>query len=116
MPLGSLSTLGLAGPNGTALIGELPAPADPAGGVSWAYALPGATRPPSSRTRTSTELRNIDLSGAASLTIMWGPRVGIKALWGESAPVLPHACGRTGGAPPIDDAILVMTITETFSR
>jgi hypothetical protein len=36
MPLGSLSTLGLAGPNGTPLIGELPAPADPASGVSCA--------------------------------------------------------------------------------
>jgi hypothetical protein len=36
MPLGSLSTLGLAGPNGTPLIAELPAPADPAGGVSCA--------------------------------------------------------------------------------
>ena len=68
MPLGSLSTLGLAGPNGTPLIGELPAPADPAGGVSCADALPGATKLPSSRTRTSIELRNIDLSGAASLT------------------------------------------------
>lgn len=32
MPLGSLSTRGLAGPNGTPLIGESPAPADPAGG------------------------------------------------------------------------------------
>ena len=44
MPLGSLSTLGLAGPKGMPLIGELPAPADPAGGVSCAYALAGATR------------------------------------------------------------------------
>jgi hypothetical protein len=70
MPLGSLSTRGLAGPKGTPLIGELPAPADPAGGVSWAYALPGATRPPISRTRTSTELRNIDLSEAANATLM----------------------------------------------
>ena len=34
MPLGSDRTLGLAGPNGTPLIAELPAPADPAGGVS----------------------------------------------------------------------------------
>jgi hypothetical protein len=49
MPLGSLSTRGLAGPNGTPLIAELPAPADPAGGVSCAYALAGATRLPSSR-------------------------------------------------------------------
>ena len=31
MPLGSLSTLELAGPKGTPLIGALPAPADPAG-------------------------------------------------------------------------------------
>jgi hypothetical protein len=49
MPLGSLSTRGLAGPKGTPLIAELPAPADPAGGVSCAYALAGATRLPSSR-------------------------------------------------------------------
>jgi hypothetical protein len=60
MPLGSLSTLGLAGPNGTPLIGELPAPADPAGGVSCAYALAGATKPPSSRIRTSGKLRDIE--------------------------------------------------------
>jgi len=40
MPLGSERTLGLAGPNGTPLIGELPAPADPAGGVSCAKACP----------------------------------------------------------------------------
>ena len=32
MPLGSLSTLELAGPKGTPLIGALPALADPAGG------------------------------------------------------------------------------------
>ena len=36
VPLGSLSTLGLAGPNGTPLIGVLPAPAVPAGGTSCA--------------------------------------------------------------------------------
>jgi hypothetical protein len=60
MPLGSLSTLGLAGPNGTPLIGVLPAPADPAGGVSCAYALPGATKLPSSRIRTVGEFRNIE--------------------------------------------------------
>jgi hypothetical protein len=60
MPLGSLSTLGLAGPNGTPLIAELPAPADPAGGVSCAYALAGATKLPSSRMRTSGELRDIE--------------------------------------------------------
>jgi hypothetical protein len=56
MPLGSLSTLGLAGPNGTPLIGELPAPADPAGGVSCAYAFAGATRLPSSPKSTSADL------------------------------------------------------------
>src|ERR1700726_2291723 len=60
MPLGSESTLGLAGPNGTPLIAELPAPADPAGGVSCAYALAGATRLPSSRMRTRCELRDIE--------------------------------------------------------
>jgi hypothetical protein len=62
MPLGSLSTLGLAGPNGTPLIGVLPAPADPAGGVSCANALPGATKLPRIRTRTSTKWRDIELS------------------------------------------------------
>ncbi len=60
MPLGSLSTLGLAGPNGTPLIGALPAPADPAGGVSCACALPGITKLPSSRTTTSGKLRDIE--------------------------------------------------------
>jgi hypothetical protein len=60
MPLGSLSTLGLAGPEGMPLIAELPAPADPAGGVSCAYAVTGATRPPSSRMRASTEWRDME--------------------------------------------------------
>src|SRR5438874_8820523 len=58
MPLGSLSTLGLAGPYGTPLIGELPAPADPAGGVSCARACPGRHKPPSTA-RTSTVIRDI---------------------------------------------------------
>jgi hypothetical protein len=61
MPLGSLSTLGLAGPNGTPLIGELPAPADPAGGVSCAYALAGAAKLPSSRAITKAEQRDIEI-------------------------------------------------------
>src|ERR1700726_707540 len=60
MPLGSESTLGLAGPNGTPLIAELPAPADPAGGVSCAYALAGTAKLPSKRMRTSGELRDIE--------------------------------------------------------
>jgi hypothetical protein len=60
MPLGSLSTLGLAGPNGMPLIDELPAPADPAGGVSCAFALVGATRLPSNTMRTSAKLRDIE--------------------------------------------------------
>ena len=71
MPLGSLSTLGLAGPNGTPLIAELPAPADPAGGVSCAYALAGATRLPSSRMRTRGELRDIESFRTGGPTIMW---------------------------------------------
>jgi hypothetical protein len=60
MPLGSLSTLGLAGSKGTPLIAELPAPADPAGGVSCAYALADGTRLPSSPMRTSAKLRDIE--------------------------------------------------------
>jgi hypothetical protein len=59
----------LAGPNGTPLIGELPAPADPAGGVSCAYARPGAIIAPSSRTRMNTELRDIACFQAASSTL-----------------------------------------------
>jgi hypothetical protein len=62
MPLGSESTLGLAGPNGTPLIAELPAPADPAGGVSCAKACAGRNRLPSAKARTSAELRDIQVS------------------------------------------------------
>jgi hypothetical protein len=62
MPLGSERTLGLAGPYGTPLIAELPAPADPAGGVSCAKACPGKYKPPS-RARTSEVMRDIWPSG-----------------------------------------------------
>jgi hypothetical protein len=62
MPLGSESTLGLAGPYGTPLIGELPAPADPAGGVSCAKACPGRYKLPSTA-RTSAVIRDIRPSG-----------------------------------------------------
>ena len=74
MPLGSESTLGLAGPNGTPLIGELPAPAEPAGGVSCAKACAGTIRLPSARARTSAELRDIQVffRGAAPSTIEAG--------------------------------------------
>jgi hypothetical protein len=58
MPLGSESDLGLAGPYGTPLTAELPAPADPAGGVSCAKARPWTLRLPSTA-RTSAEVRNI---------------------------------------------------------
>jgi hypothetical protein len=78
MPLGSLSTLGLAGPNGTPLIGVLPAPADPAGGVSCATALPGAIKLPSIRTRTRTEMRDIELSELQVQPLCGGTNVGIK--------------------------------------
>ena len=44
MPLGSESALGLAGPNGTPDIDELPAPAEPAGGVNCANAPVGAIK------------------------------------------------------------------------
>ena len=67
MPLGSESALGLAGPNGTPLIGELPAPADPAGGGSCAKACADTIRLPSANTRTSAELRDIQgLSGGCT--------------------------------------------------
>ena len=62
MPLGSESTLGLAGPNGTPEIAELPAPAEPAGGTNCAKAL-GATGPASASETamapTSAEVRDI---------------------------------------------------------
>jgi hypothetical protein len=75
MPLGSESTLGLAGPNGTPLIGELPAPADPAGGVSCAKACAGKIRLPSAKARTSAELRDIRVSpGAVPSTMIQGAR------------------------------------------
>jgi hypothetical protein len=61
MPLGSESTLGLAGPNGTPEIAELPAPADPAGGTSCANVSDGKIRP-SARKRTSVELRGINVT------------------------------------------------------
>jgi hypothetical protein len=74
MPLGSLSTLGLAGPKGTPLIGELPAPADPAGGVSCAYALGDATMLPSSAMRTNARLRDIESFPGYTSTDIWGAR------------------------------------------
>ena len=61
MPLGSESALGLAGPNGTPDIGELPAPAEPAGGVNCANAVAGKIRA-SAVKRTSAGLRDIEVS------------------------------------------------------
>jgi hypothetical protein len=61
MPLGSDSALGLAGPNGTPDIDELPAPAEPAGGVNCANALAGAIRASATK-RTSAGLRDIEVS------------------------------------------------------
>jgi len=61
IPLGSDSDLGLAGPNGTPDMGELPAPAEPAGGVNCAKALAGAIRA-SATTRTNAGLRGIEVS------------------------------------------------------
>ena len=57
MPLGSDNALGLAGPNGTPEIAELPAPAEPAGGVNCANALAGAIR--AKATRRSAARRSI---------------------------------------------------------
>ena len=67
MPLGSLSTLGLAGPNGTPLTDELPAPADPAGGVSCAQAPASGTKLPISSIKASAELRDIEYFRACKL-------------------------------------------------
>jgi len=55
----------LAGPNGTPLIGELPAPADPAGGVNCAKACAGKIRLPSAKAKTSAELLDIRVSPEA---------------------------------------------------
>jgi len=74
MPLGSLSARGLAGPKGTPLIGELPAPADPAGGVSCPYTLAGAANVPSSRAITRAEQRDIETLRAYCLKPIWVDR------------------------------------------
>ena len=58
MPLGSDRTRGLAGPYGTPLIAELPAPADPAAGVSCAEACPGRYKLPSTAS-TSAVMRDM---------------------------------------------------------
>jgi hypothetical protein len=74
MPLGSESALGLAGPNGTPDIDELPAPAEPAGGVNCANAFAG-TIEASATKRTSAGLLDIEgLSGRYSSTTMWCAR------------------------------------------
>jgi hypothetical protein len=62
MPLGSDSTLGLAGPVGMPETAELPAPAEPAGGTSCANASAAngpADISESAMAPTSAELRNI---------------------------------------------------------
>ena len=64
MPLGSDSTLGLAGPNGMPDIAELPAPAEPAGGTSCANAVAGANRASAAK-RVSVEVRVIGVSPKA---------------------------------------------------
>jgi hypothetical protein len=86
MPLGSESTLGLAGPNGTPLIAELPAPADPAGGVSCAKVCAGKIVLPSAKTRTSTELRDIEVSPGRctfnnDLDAVMGPALSERLMW-----------------------------------
>src|SRR5262245_6742751 len=58
MPLGSDSDLGLAGPNGTPEMAELPAPAEPAGGVNCANAPAGASRTDAT-SQTKARLRSI---------------------------------------------------------
>jgi len=63
MPLGSEALLGLAGPYGTPLMAEGPAPADPADGANWAKACPGSHRLPST-VSTSANVRDIGSSGS----------------------------------------------------
>jgi hypothetical protein len=74
MPLGSESALGLAGPNGTPDIDELPAPAEPAGGVNCANALTGAIRA-SAVKKTSAGLRDIEVSPGSHMQRSCGVRV-----------------------------------------
>src|SRR5689334_1111942 len=62
MPLGSERLLGFAGPYGTPLMAEGPAPADPAGGANWAKACPGRTRLPRMAS-TSAGIPDITPSG-----------------------------------------------------
>jgi len=86
MPLGSLSTRGLAGPNGTPLIGELPAPADPAGGVSCPYAGASTAKLPSSRAITRAKQRDIESFRAKRLK--HAAKIGARGRFCEhSAPV-----------------------------
>src|SRR3954454_13903614 len=101
MPLGSESARGLAGPNGTPDIDELPAPAEPAGGVNCANALAGAIRASATK-RTRDQLRDIEVSPEATLaTIMW--RAGSPASRSPCFHVsgfscCPHCHGVGGGA------------------
>src|SRR5579871_649174 len=68
IPLGSEALLGLAGPYGTPLIAEGPAPADPAGGVIWAMACPDQTRLPSTAS-ASVRIPDIEASGTFNLEV-----------------------------------------------
>src|SRR3954470_18824003 len=79
MPLGSESARGVAGPNGTPDIDELPAPAEPAGGVNCANALAGAIRA-SAPKRTSAGLREIGVS----------PELPMQRSCGGQVPLLPR--------------------------
>ena len=74
MPLGSESALGLAGPNGTPDIDELPAPAEPAGGVNCANDFVGTIKASATK-RANAGLRNIEVSPESThATIMWCAR------------------------------------------
>jgi hypothetical protein len=70
MPLGSESTLGLAGPAGMPEIAELPAPAEPAGGTNCANAS-GASGPAdineTAMATTSAEVQDIQGLSMGSL-------------------------------------------------
>jgi hypothetical protein len=100
MPLGSESALGLAGPKGTPDIDELPAPAEPAGGVNCANAFAGTIKASATK-RTSAGLLDIEgLSGRYLSTTMWWARsLGSRSSSFKSSGFLPSILLRSRRRP-----------------